>query len=206
VAEPAIKAIETSYAGCHFRSRLEARWAVFFDALKIPWQYEAQGYVVGGRPYLPDFDLPNPDDGKSYLVEVKGSADRLDASLIAATALELDRAVLVLGPMPKQAVRPIPDFDRLARRADKESGYVHWTCYPDRGEVFWRETFWLAFRMTSDPDRPYWLPYPIGWDITKAPSADRILGQSTWRVNTPQSVWSAYRAGSTARFEHGETP
>lgn len=27
-----ITAIETRYAGCHFRSRLEARWAVFFDA------------------------------------------------------------------------------------------------------------------------------------------------------------------------------
>jgi hypothetical protein len=28
-----IKAIETSYKGYRFRSRLEARWAVFFDAL-----------------------------------------------------------------------------------------------------------------------------------------------------------------------------
>ena len=27
------KAIETRYAGHRFRSRLEARWAVFFDAL-----------------------------------------------------------------------------------------------------------------------------------------------------------------------------
>ena len=28
-----IKAIETVYNGYRFRSRLEARWAVFFDAL-----------------------------------------------------------------------------------------------------------------------------------------------------------------------------
>lgn len=30
---PTIRAIETRYAGCRFRSRLEARWAVFFDHL-----------------------------------------------------------------------------------------------------------------------------------------------------------------------------
>ena len=32
-----IKAIETSYKGYLFRSRLEARWAVFFDALGLVW-------------------------------------------------------------------------------------------------------------------------------------------------------------------------
>lgn len=39
-----IKAIETSYKGYRFRSRLEARWAVFFDALGIEWEYEKEGY------------------------------------------------------------------------------------------------------------------------------------------------------------------
>lgn len=55
----AIKAIQTRYAGCHFRSRLEARWAVFFDALGIEWQYEPQGFEVSSGRYLPDFYLPN---------------------------------------------------------------------------------------------------------------------------------------------------
>ena len=32
------KAIETKYKGFRFRSRLEARWAVFFDALGIEWE------------------------------------------------------------------------------------------------------------------------------------------------------------------------
>lgn len=35
MSDSTIKAIETSYAGCRFRSRLEARWAVFFDTLGI---------------------------------------------------------------------------------------------------------------------------------------------------------------------------
>jgi len=44
-----MKAIPTRYAGCHFRSRLEARWAVFFDRLGVAWQYEPEGYDLGGR-------------------------------------------------------------------------------------------------------------------------------------------------------------
>ena len=39
-----IAAIQTRYAGCRFRSRIEARWAVFFDALGIRWEYEPQGF------------------------------------------------------------------------------------------------------------------------------------------------------------------
>lgn len=54
-----IKAIETSYKGYRFRSRLEARWAVFFDALGIQWEYEKEGYDLGEAGwYLPDFWLP----------------------------------------------------------------------------------------------------------------------------------------------------
>ena len=58
-----IKAIETSYKGYRFRSRLEARWAVFFDALGIDWQYEVEGYELDGVRYLPDFLLPTFSGG-----------------------------------------------------------------------------------------------------------------------------------------------
>ncbi len=65
-----IKAIETQYKGYRFRSRLEARWAVFFDALGIEWEYEAQGYELpDGTRYLPDFWLPTFNGG--MFVEVK---------------------------------------------------------------------------------------------------------------------------------------
>lgn len=54
-----MKAIQTTYKGYRFRSRLEARWAVFFDAMRIPWEYEPEGYrLPDGRGYLPDFRLP----------------------------------------------------------------------------------------------------------------------------------------------------
>ena len=50
-----IKAIETEYAGCLFRSRLEARWAVFFDALDVQWEHEPDGFETSAGRYLPDF-------------------------------------------------------------------------------------------------------------------------------------------------------
>lgn len=54
-----MKAIETEYSGYRFRSRLEARWAVFFDAIGIKWSYEPEGYHLGDAGnYLPDFWLP----------------------------------------------------------------------------------------------------------------------------------------------------
>lgn len=55
-----LKAIQTHYKGYHFRSRLEARWAVFFDALGLEWEYEKEGYDLGNAGwYLPDFWLPD---------------------------------------------------------------------------------------------------------------------------------------------------
>ena len=54
-----IKVIETKYNGYHFRSRLEARWAVFFDVLGIIYEYEKEGFKFDGNKYLPDFYLPN---------------------------------------------------------------------------------------------------------------------------------------------------
>lgn len=54
-----LRAIQTEYHGYLFRSRLEARWAVFFDALGLKWEYEAEGYELPSGRYLPDFKLPD---------------------------------------------------------------------------------------------------------------------------------------------------
>lgn len=63
-----IKVIPTKYDGCQFRSRLEARWAIFFNAANIKYEYEKEGYDLNGEWYLPDFYLP---DLKLWF-EVKG--------------------------------------------------------------------------------------------------------------------------------------
>lgn len=59
-----IKPIETRWNGYRFRSRLEARWAVFFDALGLSWEYEPEGFDLSeaGR-YLPDFRVATPQGG-----------------------------------------------------------------------------------------------------------------------------------------------
>jgi len=55
-----IKPLETLWNGNRYRSRLEARWAVFLESLKIDFEYEREGYQTkSGRGYLPDFWLPN---------------------------------------------------------------------------------------------------------------------------------------------------
>lgn len=67
---PKPKAIEVLYSGKVFRSRLEARWAVFLDLLGVNWDYEPCHYEIGpDLYYLPDFYLP---DQRAWL-EVKGA-------------------------------------------------------------------------------------------------------------------------------------
>jgi len=80
-----IKAIETIYKGYRFRSRLEARWGVFFDHLGIEWEYEKEGYDLGEAGwYLPDFWLPK----QRCWIEVKGKhPNRDDEEVIKAKAL-----------------------------------------------------------------------------------------------------------------------
>jgi hypothetical protein len=53
-----MKALDTEYKGFRFRSRLEARWAVFMDAMGVPYEYEREAYDLDGLFYLPDFWLP----------------------------------------------------------------------------------------------------------------------------------------------------
>ena len=62
--------IQTLYNGLLFRCRLEARWAVFFDALAISYQYGPEGYQLPSGWYLPDFYLPT----QKYWIEIKGEA------------------------------------------------------------------------------------------------------------------------------------
>jgi len=55
-----MKAIETLYSGIRFRSKTEAKWALFMDIIGCKWLYEPEGYDLGdGVFYCPDFYLPD---------------------------------------------------------------------------------------------------------------------------------------------------
>jgi hypothetical protein len=73
-----IKPITTKYNGYKFRSRLEARWAVFFDALKVPYEFETEGFDLGKKKwYLPDFLIKPPYGTWNFWVEIKPMLSRL---------------------------------------------------------------------------------------------------------------------------------
>jgi hypothetical protein len=70
-----LKPIETKYKGILFRSRIEARWALFYDKIKVPWEYEKEGYDLNGVLYLPDFWMPQQD----CFIEIKGDKPNVKA-------------------------------------------------------------------------------------------------------------------------------
>jgi len=78
-----IKAIPTIFKGIKYDSLNEARWAVFFDALNIPFEPQPRGDMMetpnGTTYYQPDFRIKLPHKGcnyttDSYFVEIKHSA------------------------------------------------------------------------------------------------------------------------------------
>jgi hypothetical protein len=93
------RAITTRYKGYNFRSRLEARVAVFFDQLGVRWDYEPEGFELGnGLRYLPDFWLPDWD----MWVEVKpGEPDEV--------ALEKASRLVSFGEKPIFITSGLPD-------------------------------------------------------------------------------------------------
>ena len=76
-----LKTIETRYGGILFRSRIESRWAMFYDILDIPWEYEKEGYDIAGVWYLPDFWMPEQD----CFIEIKGRIPTLKEEAVAST-------------------------------------------------------------------------------------------------------------------------
>lgn len=114
-----IKPIETSYKGYRMRSRLEARWAVFFDELGFQWEYEPEGFDLGGGlQYLPDFKVyvtsMFPDDKgmldlfepRELYIEVKGNMDSESAEKV--IRFSKHYPIVVLGSIP-ESVSAIPD-------------------------------------------------------------------------------------------------
>jgi hypothetical protein len=96
-----MKAIDTNYKNYYFRSRLEARWAVYFDCLGIKYEYENENErfeMSDGTKYLPDFYLPDID----LYCEVKPNIEISDADMhkIEMFALESDKEIILLKGEP----------------------------------------------------------------------------------------------------------
>ncbi|MER5420368.1 hypothetical protein [Streptosporangium roseum] len=219
-----IKPIETHYAGCRFRSRLEARYAVLFDKLGIRWEYEVQGFLIGEednrRPYLPDFWLP----GDRLWVEVKGAEESLDVSLILDAVIphgglpadpsgtpvaDTSRAgarMLILGPIGRGVARVT---DRATGEEVGYGGPTHTVLSFWKGDVLQGRASLVAGGVSIETKEGG----IVGNDSRQVLWADRgtewgnLTGEGLWIAPTYDPVVAdAYRAARSARFEHGETP
>jgi hypothetical protein len=202
-----MKAIETRYAGCRFRSRLEARWAVFFDALGVTWEYEPQGFETSVGPYLPDFRITMPTDWVPYYFEVKPDNAPVDAR---------HHALALEGGYPVIVARGIPrDYGDQMGGQRRESP-LEALLGGDRGDPSgWVSRHPCAFvgpigRGRADP-RDMWDSIQKGryWD-QEAPECAHIAlypGPSgPFAPYISLEVDQAYTAARSARFEHGESP
>lgn len=192
-----MKAIQTEYKGYLFRSRLEARWAVFFDACGVRWEYEPEGYDLGdGLLYLPDFLLHDVTfnhgwyrEGMDLYVEVKGSMTEDDTKKIIRFAfangdedLERMNPLLVLGNIPEgETMREIEDavFDARSMMGIDPFNFE-----------------------TVDGDNFGALP-GVGKD-----GKFQLFGADssyTWDMDTRKTE-RAYRLARQSRFEHGAKP
>lgn len=190
------KPIETRYAGCRFRSRTEARWAVFFDHLGIKWQYETEGYELStGARYLPDFYLPDFDQW----VEVKGKLTPRDLRRTAVAACELPtedpdqihHGILFLGDIPK------PGHPIWHSRIASLDGHLHVQF------VFFTEEEGVS---PIGYSRVFRMPGFLNLDdgALKQVAAKLIESADGSYLEVNRAVDAAYRAARSARFEHGE--
>jgi hypothetical protein len=66
---------KTLYREVLYKSRIEAKWAIFFDTLGIKHQYEPFWANVDSRGgqinYKPDFEIFIPNDNHTYYAEIK---------------------------------------------------------------------------------------------------------------------------------------
>ena len=219
-----IKAIETQYKGYRFRSRLEARWAVFFDALGIEWEYEPEGFDLGEAGwYLPDFWIGWGTED-SYWIEIKPHRNLSQREIDVALALSEHRPGFVMCGTPK-----VPVAKRYGFRATAHEGAWAYSFAKIIGgsatlEMRWEMANHRLYCWHERQDRSLVLwPYPAyepilvkdiegycerlvnGWmTVEDMLESDPIIAGV--KSITSKRLIAAYTAARSARFEHGETP
>lgn len=219
-----MQAIETVYNGYRFRSRLEARWAVFFDAGGIEYQYEPEGFEHNGVKYLPDFYLPQFDTYVEIKPDRDGAVGEIEKAVQCLTWGGQIKRILILSDIPAEK--------------DYDGGIWHFPC------IYWDGTIdkpwcgWWFFFDTYDDNgdatllsghissAPYQAPFVI-WDgkieaafkkkdVSFKASTDAALRREYWLYDEERIpgdmrhvnlvFWESLKKARQARFEHGEKP
>ena len=216
-----IKAIETEYNGYRFRSRLEARWAVFFDSAGIRYEYEPEGFELSFGRYLPDFYLP---DYQVY-VEIK-PFDKSVVTLVGdgnewekkcdAFREETGKAILLCYDDPSKDVFKLlfawDSTDGSAGLYEEEAlfkqhdGHIYIVARDTRESrtVHISESFDTNENVITQWDFFYLDKFKKYRILKDAAANDFIDGVFDPKLEDKLNM--AKRAARQARFEHGETP
>lgn len=211
-ASTRVRPIETRYKGYRFRSRLEARWAVFFEKLGVRWEYEPEGFHVGDEMYLPDFRVTTGELVYWYEVKPLGSKHcekfRRFSEMIAKgdAAWNLETRLLFGDPLDvfgAQGAHICPrcgcevEPEPLGRRYVDSAGVTHKE--PTTG--FLCESCDMVTASGGNN------PAEIGFSGAKfCPRKGWIEIKNNDLSEMYSSIATAALAARQARFEHGETP
>lgn len=212
-----IRAIETEYAGCRFRSRTEARWAVFFDVLGLSWEYEPEGFDLGSIRYLPDFYV----DGVGWL-EIKPAKEptELELKKCSAFATNIETMYMLLGApqLPKieyGQINPLHFGGMKVVRGSAAIMFGKVETDPPHSVIESRPHCW--HQRVEDGSFLLW-PVPA-WEVVGDDEADffvflSLSGKDVGlpmakpfkhkKLDSPDLV-RAYKAARSARFEFGES-
>jgi hypothetical protein len=194
--------LEASYSATHFRSRAEARWAVFFDLMGWDWDYEPCHYDLGAMNYLPDFYLPQV----STWVEVKGPPF-LDAAAMGKAASSVAgphplpsrsapyaqaTAMLLLGPLAPAPAPGRPVHQLLVPAAAGLAG-MH-------------RAVWEADASMRPIDTKAWVTIPAtGAKVARRPTLERaaaiLYPDPTGALGMAPALVRAYSLARATRFD-----
>ncbi len=192
---PEVHAIPTVYKGIEFRSRLEAKWAIMFDYLDWPWQYEP----VDFKGYIPDFHI---DFGRQqFFVEIKPAFTQEDLRPA------LDKAVRALGHSRKETILVLGGTP--GEMIHGSSGHPVWglnalmdqSCYCDLHDAY------LAGCPTCNRIVPLTIDGQWGFPCCEVPKHDDEHEIKHYRHEIPpigsiiETYWA--RATNVVKYQHG---
>lgn len=125
--------IQTKFDGYLFRSRLEARWAVFFKYLNLAYSYEPEGFKLKAGFYLPDFLLMD----LKYWIEIKPyGIEWPDDPRYFELAEKTDSLLFVLAGQPGDSGPHVYDSDYIGYLFGKygDNGHI-WCDCPECGSL-----------------------------------------------------------------------
>ena len=198
-----IRAIETRYNGYRFRSRLEARWAVFFDTLGIPYTYEPEGFELDdGMRYLPDFWLSDLRCWVEIKPDMPSMIERAKARRLAEQS---GRSVYLFAGNAW-----LPEWNAAGDHLNNSAfGWVPFSILrhdrPDESTIYEAENFaWCECAgcgeiglWTPTPDQLHWSEYWTTVFSYDTGCYHRELNGRSSRIAT------AFDAARSARFEFG---